>query len=210
MGETPFRPLGVLAALAIIGAELPERESVSSAGSSFGSWGTSSPRKAFASVPRPCDLSSVIRDAVEAASRDAQSREVQLVCEVPTSSLARVDPEAIRQAVDNLLTNALKVAPEGSAVRVSLTDDDTTLTLSVEDEGPGITDEREIASSSPFSVAEPRKVQAPASAWRSSERSRRDTAGASLSTVPRATQARGSCSSSLARSPSHRAASFRR
>jgi two-component system phosphate regulon sensor histidine kinase PhoR len=48
------------------------------------------------------------------------------------------DPEALRQILRNLLDNALRYAPDGSAIRVSVGREDGTSRIAVTDRGPGI------------------------------------------------------------------------
>jgi heavy metal sensor kinase len=50
---------------------------------------------------------------------------------------ARVDPDRIRQAVENLLDNALRSVPAGGAIRVSAERDASGLRVTVRDDGPG-------------------------------------------------------------------------
>lgn len=52
-------------------------------------------------------------------------------------ALARFDPDLMRRAVDNLVTNALQAAPEDSRVRLTARVRGSQLVLSVEDQGPG-------------------------------------------------------------------------
>jgi heavy metal sensor kinase len=53
---------------------------------------------------------------------------------------ARVDPDRIRQAVENLVDNALRQVPAGGEVRVRAIQRGSELRLSVEDTGPGFAD----------------------------------------------------------------------
>jgi signal transduction histidine kinase len=53
-------------------------------------------------------------------------------------SLVRADPGRLVQALSNLVTNAVKHAPPGSAVTVSVTEGDGRVRVSVCDEGPGV------------------------------------------------------------------------
>ncbi|MBN1452219.1 MAG: response regulator [Anaerolineales bacterium] len=50
----------------------------------------------------------------------------------------RGNPIRLRQLLDNLLTNAAKYAPPGTAIRISLQAEDNLIIFSVADEGPGI------------------------------------------------------------------------
>lgn len=57
-----------------------------------------------------------------------------------TDELARatVDADALRQVILNLLDNAMKFGPAGQTITVSLTRDQETVRLTVDDQGPGI------------------------------------------------------------------------
>ena len=52
--------------------------------------------------------------------------------------LVLVDPTQIEQVLVNLVQNALDVTPEGGLVEVGVVINDGMITLSVEDEGPGV------------------------------------------------------------------------
>lgn len=79
----------------------------------------------------------------------AEIAEVQTSIEVKTADWwIMADRAAVERILDNLLTNALDVAPKGSAIKIVLSDHQehpALLTISVVDEGPGIC-EHEIAS----------------------------------------------------------------
>jgi DNA-binding response OmpR family regulator len=70
----------------------------------------------------------------ELAARD---REVRVGLEVEPELVAPVDADRLRQAVDNLLDNALRVAPSGSEVRLEAGRHNGTVEVSVADGGPG-------------------------------------------------------------------------
>jgi signal transduction histidine kinase len=57
--------------------------------------------------------------------------------DVPSGTYADVDPDRIRQAVDNLIDNALRFAPGGSAVVLTARATGTDLDIEVSDDGPG-------------------------------------------------------------------------
>lgn len=51
------------------------------------------------------------------------------------------DPVLFRQALQNLLDNAIKYSPEGSQIRVGILEDAEAVVVSVTDNGPGISPE---------------------------------------------------------------------
>jgi two-component system OmpR family sensor kinase len=60
--------------------------------------------------------------------------------DVPAGARAHVDPDRVRQAVDNLLANAARFAPAGSVIVVTATEDGPDLRIEVSDDGPGLPD----------------------------------------------------------------------
>lgn len=82
-------------------------------------------------------LAPVLQDAVAAAAGRAGEREVLMDLEVEPELVAPVDADRLRQAVDNLLDNALRVAPGGSTIRLQASGHDGTAEVSVADSGPG-------------------------------------------------------------------------
>lgn len=84
----------------------------------------------------PIELGPPVQDAISAHEEAFAKRTVRL--ETALSPLkAAVSAEEIRIVTDNLLDNALRFAPEGSAVRVSLSRHEAFVELSVQDSGPG-------------------------------------------------------------------------
>jgi signal transduction histidine kinase len=70
--------------------------------------------------------------------------------DTPRPAVARVNATALRQAVDNLLSNALRFAPRGTPIRARLERHGETWRLSVRDEGPGIPEAQREAVFAPF------------------------------------------------------------
>lgn len=73
------------------------------------------------------------QSATAAALRDGRVR-TEIEAELPAVT---ADPQRLRQAIDNLIANALTHAPDGD-VLVTVRSAGTTLTVSVTDSGPGI------------------------------------------------------------------------
>jgi signal transduction histidine kinase len=83
----------------------------------------------------PADVRAIVADAVGAARAGARPKRVLLLA--PASAVsAVVDPQRVRQALDNLIDNAVRHAR--TQVRVELTAKARELVLRVEDDGPGI------------------------------------------------------------------------
>ncbi len=88
------------------------------------------------------DLAEVARLSVEAARPKAEERGVELVAELDHVRHAAADGDRLGQALDNLVSNALKFTPPGGRVDVVLRRrGDSAVTLEVRDTGLGMTEE---------------------------------------------------------------------
>jgi signal transduction histidine kinase len=76
------------------------------------------------------------RSARHAAAR-ATAAGVPVTVEAPAGLVAEVDPDRIREAVDNLVDNALRFAPAGTPVVIAARADGPGLVIEVRDRGPG-------------------------------------------------------------------------
>jgi signal transduction histidine kinase len=83
----------------------------------------------------PADL---VRSAVRLAAARAERRRMTLETDIPTLPEVRWDGEAVRQALLNLLDNAIQHGREGGRVEVRALDRDGFVEVSVSDDGPGI------------------------------------------------------------------------
>lgn len=90
----------------------------------------------------PTDLADLLRGVVTAFDLQAESQGQSLSLELP-SSLPPVDADAqrVRQVVANLVSNALRHAPESGRVVVSAVLEPGEVRVSVADDGPGIAPE---------------------------------------------------------------------
>lgn len=85
------------------------------------------------------DLADLVRAAARDAELAAQMKQQRIAivgADEPTPFSA--DPRALRQIVDNLLSNAMKFTPEGGVVTVRLIAGPQAAVIDVEDTGPGI------------------------------------------------------------------------
>ena len=89
-------------------------------------------------VPRPSDLSLVVGSVVAAARDLAAARGVTLAADVDAAGQAVVDPEQMKQAVENLLRNAIEATPAGGRVAVTARTGSREAVIEVQDTGAGI------------------------------------------------------------------------
>jgi signal transduction histidine kinase len=93
------------------------------------------------SSPAPIAVDAVIDGRCDAWDAFAAEKHVRIAADVTGSPAARATPGRLEQVVDNLLNNALEVAPDGSAVRVAAAERGEWVELRVSDEGPGMSAE---------------------------------------------------------------------
>jgi len=94
---------------------------------------------AAAPVEAVVDVSAVVDARVEHWSPQALDRGVKLDPDVGRGLRALGTPGALEQVLDNLLSNALAVAPRGSRVSVVGRAEGNAIELHVRDQGPGMT-----------------------------------------------------------------------
>src|SRR6202012_2154591 len=91
------------------------------------------------------DLGEFLRDTATAAAKAKAGREVEVVG--PEHLALSVKRAALRRCLTNLVDNALK---HGRTVKVALSRDDRFAEIAVEDDGPGIPEDRREEAFRPF------------------------------------------------------------
>lgn len=91
--------------------------------------------------PRDADLAEVVRHSVQAAEPKAKAGGITLDLISDGSAPGHFDPERITQAVDNLISNAIKYTPRGGTVTVQVSNDGHELRCEVTDTGVGMSEE---------------------------------------------------------------------
>jgi signal transduction histidine kinase len=87
----------------------------------------------------PVDMPAVVQAAVDLMRPLTLQRKQQVALDLPTSDRMLLgDPRRLSQVAVNLLANANKFAPDESTIRVELVWGEETVSLWVEDEGPGL------------------------------------------------------------------------
>jgi len=102
-------------------------------------------------VQTPSDLNTIVRETVSLVGSTADRLTVSLHADLADHlPAATLDPARIKQAILNLILNALQASPPGSAVTVITRVDAGFLELSIRDHGPGLTPEARATLFTPF------------------------------------------------------------
>src|SRR2546428_4757240 len=113
---------------------------------------------------RPVDLVALCRESVDAMSLWIEEHKVTVEVRGEGGTTADVDPDRLRQVVQNLLHNAVRFTPAGGQVRITVKeigrDRGRWVALEVEDEGPGIPPENLTRVFEPFYRADPSRSRA--------------------------------------------------
>jgi signal transduction histidine kinase len=88
------------------------------------------------------DLAELTADVVRAYAAPAATSGVELVTDVGTDARVNADKDLLREAVANLVDNAVRVSPPGAHVTLSVDRGSMGPVIAVADEGPGIEEER--------------------------------------------------------------------
>lgn len=90
--------------------------------------------------PEPTDLAALVREVVRFNARSAERKRIAVAADLPATLPALADPQLIREAFDNYLSNAIKYSPPDTAVRVALAAAAGTgeVEFAVRDAGPGL------------------------------------------------------------------------
>jgi signal transduction histidine kinase len=84
------------------------------------------------------DLGELVRDVTSSLSILAEERRQRLQVVVGDNLRVSADRLVLRDAITNIVDNAIKYAPPGSTITVSVEGDAIRATVTVTDEGPGI------------------------------------------------------------------------
>jgi two-component system sensor histidine kinase CpxA len=87
---------------------------------------------------QPVSLDALLREVVDDCRIEADARHCQVRIDAPEPVGAQGDPELLRRAFENVLRNAIRHAPEGSAIEVGLARNSATAQIRVRDYGPGV------------------------------------------------------------------------
>jgi signal transduction histidine kinase len=91
--------------------------------------------------PKRTDLASLVESSIGSARAQADLSNISFVADVPSPLWAYADPLRIGQALDNLVSNAIKYSPGGGMVSISAQGTDEWIKLRVKDTGMGMSPE---------------------------------------------------------------------
>jgi len=89
----------------------------------------------------PLDLAALAAEVVEANRPLAERKQQGIALQAPDALPAVGDQDRLRDAIDNLVSNAIKYSPPGGAIEVGLCQEDSRIRVSVRDYGPGLSPE---------------------------------------------------------------------
>jgi two-component system, sensor histidine kinase and response regulator len=95
----------------------------------------------FSVEPRMVGVGEIIEPMLAVFTPVAARRRVALVFEGALHGRVRADPQKLRQALDNLVANALKFTPRGGRVRLRVWRERDQMVFETADSGPGIAPE---------------------------------------------------------------------
>lgn len=88
--------------------------------------------------PESIELKGFLEEVVQNHNILAASKKIRIMLDSPAICQANADPIRLRQAVDNLISNAVKYSPPGSQVQVRVQQISSSWRISIKDQGPGI------------------------------------------------------------------------
>jgi len=91
--------------------------------------------------PRPTDVNAVVQNVLALHRARAHAVRVEAALDPALPKIA-ADPDLLGRALGNLVANALEAMPDGGSLRLRTTGADGSVSIEVQDDGPGITDEQ--------------------------------------------------------------------
>ncbi|MDZ7696096.1 MAG: ATP-binding protein [Deltaproteobacteria bacterium] len=83
-------------------------------------------------------IEDILATAIQICRERAEAKDIRMDVACPESIRVEVNPPLLEQAVVNLLDNAVKYSPEGSRIRIEVTEEENEVRIAVHDQGCGI------------------------------------------------------------------------
>ena len=91
--------------------------------------------------PVPSDLNSIAREAAKSWSLRCNRTDLNFAATFSdVEAIANVDSTRVRQIIDNLMENAVRILPTNGTIKLGVFLNDSKIEIVVEDDGPGLTD----------------------------------------------------------------------
>ncbi len=91
-------------------------------------------------TPVPLDAAGVFRSAVETCTPMAEEKQIKIENRIDSPVMVTADEAALNRVVKNLLDNAVRYSPAGTAVEMFCETGDREIIFGIRDQGPGIAD----------------------------------------------------------------------
>jgi signal transduction histidine kinase len=89
----------------------------------------------------PIEIPDLVREVVEASRPLVEKKEQSVEVDAPENLAVSGDPDRLREAIDNLISNAVKYSPIGGRISIAVRREDDEVLISVSDNGPGLSPE---------------------------------------------------------------------
>jgi signal transduction histidine kinase len=104
----------------------------------------------FTVMREEVDMEQLVGQAYETFAEQARERSIDYSVDVRSQPVIVSDGDRVLQIVDNLLSNAFRATPNGGRIQLELAQENGTVQVAVEDNGPGIPDEQRERLFRPF------------------------------------------------------------
>jgi len=89
----------------------------------------------------PVDLATLVTEVADANQPLAQNKQQTIAVSAPANIVTMCDTDRIREAIDNLVSNAIKYSPIGGKIAMIVSREQDTTAIRVADEGQGLSPE---------------------------------------------------------------------
>ena len=89
----------------------------------------------------PVDIAALVSEVAEANKPSATNKQQVIAVSAPPERFTMCDSDRMREAIDNLISNAIKYSPIGGKIALLVTHDDAHTVIRVTDEGAGLSPE---------------------------------------------------------------------
>jgi signal transduction histidine kinase/CheY-like chemotaxis protein len=86
----------------------------------------------------PVDIAALVSEVAEANKPSAMNKQQVIAVSAPPDRFTMCDSDRMREAIDNLISNAIKYSPIGGKIALLVTHDDAHTVIRVSDEGAGL------------------------------------------------------------------------